>query len=75
MPKKQTGIPLLSAALVALPLVSVGLLARAEEQQPLLVPMRDVDITFKVTRPGETTFTERVRWSANERLERIDGPH
>jgi hypothetical protein len=46
---------------------------RAEEQPPLL-PTRDVDITYKVTRPRARPISERVRWSAAARLERIDGP-
>lgn len=49
-----------------------GSLARAEEQ-PLL-PTRDVDITYDVTRPHQPKIRERVRWSASEHLERIDGP-
>ena len=47
---------------------------RAEEQPPLL-PTRDVDITYKVTRPRARPISERVRWSAAAHLERIDGPN
>ena len=47
---------------------------RAEEQPPLL-PTRDVDITYNVTRPHARPISERVRWSAAAHLERIDGPN
>ncbi len=57
---------------------AVALLAGAPplwaEEQPQLSPTRDVDITYKLTRPHQPTFTERVRWSAAAGLERIDGP-
>lgn len=56
-------------------LLLAGSSPRAEEQQPQLMPTRDVDITYKITRPRQPTITERVRWSAGEHLERIDGPH
>jgi hypothetical protein len=49
--------------------------SRAEEQQPLRMPTRDVDITYKITRPTHPPVTHRVRWSAAELLERIDGPN
>jgi hypothetical protein len=48
--------------------------ARAEEPPPLL-PTRDVDITYKVTRARARPISERVRWSAAAHLERIDGPN
>lgn len=59
---------------IAILLLLVGSSSRAEEQ-PTLVPTRDVDITYKINRPAQPTFTERVRWSASENLERVDGPH
>jgi hypothetical protein len=46
---------------------------RAEEQ-PQLSPTRDVDITYRFMRPKQRPMTQRVRWSAAENLERIDGP-
>jgi hypothetical protein len=58
---------------LALPFV--GSSAQAEEQQPPRMPTRDVDITYKITRPNHAPATRRVRWSAAELLERIDGPH
>ncbi len=61
-----------SAAIVVLLAVPPPL--RAEEK-PQLLPTRDVDITYKVTRPRQRAITERVRWSAAVHLERIDGPH
>jgi hypothetical protein len=45
--------------------------ARAEEQ-PKLVPTRDVDIRYDVTRPQQPKARERVRWLAAEHLERVD---
>lgn len=44
------------------------------EQQPQLRPTRDVDITYSVVRPAGSTIRERVRWSASQQLERVDGP-
>jgi len=40
--------------------------------QPQLVPTRDVDITYDVTRPQQPKSRERVRWLASEHLERVD---
>lgn len=61
----------LSAA-VAIAVFLLGSPLHAEER-PQLVPSRDVDITYEVTRPREHAIRERVRWLAAERLERIDG--
>jgi hypothetical protein len=49
----------------------VGPACRAEEQ-PRLVPTRDVDIRYDVTRPQKPKVRERVRWLAAEGLERVD---
>jgi len=54
-------------------LLLAGSLGRAEEQPPLS-PTRDVDITYDVTRPHQPKIRERVRWSASQHLERVDGP-
>ena len=43
------------------------------EERPQLVPSRDVDITYEVTRPQQHAIRQRVRWLASEGLERIDG--
>jgi|SRR5271169_1333305 len=60
--------------LAVLAILLVGPAPRAEEQ-PQLLPTRDVDITYDVTRPPQTKkIRERVRWLASEHLERIDGP-
>jgi hypothetical protein len=56
-----------------LALLLVGPMARAEP--PQLLPTRDVDITYDVTLPSQPRIRERVRWSAAEQLERVDGPH
>jgi hypothetical protein len=40
--------------------------------QPTLLPTRDVDIRYDVTRPQEPKVRERVRWLAGEHLERVD---
>ncbi len=54
-------------------LLIVGSAPRAEEQ-PQLLPTRDVDITYVITQPHQPTIRERTRWSAGEHLERVDGP-
>jgi len=61
------------ASIVPLVLLLVGSPSRAEER-PQLVPTRDVDITYDVTRPQRPKIRERVRWLASEHLERVDGP-
>ena len=48
-----------------------GPACRAEEQ-PTLVPTRDVDVRYDVTRPQQPKVRERVRWLAGEHLERVD---
>ena len=50
----------------------VGAAAAMAEQQPKLMPTRDVDIRYDVTRPQEPKVRERVRWLASEHLERVD---
>ncbi len=60
---------LLSSVALALP--PAGQPAAA---QPQLVPTRDVDITYVLTRPRLPAIRERVRWLAAEHLERVDGP-
>lgn len=60
-------------AVAAVFLLAVSTPPRAEEK-PQLLPTRDVDITYKVMRPRQRAITERVRWSADAHLERIDGP-
>lgn len=59
------------AAVLALLLASS--LSQAEEQPPV-TPTRDVDLTYDVTRPHQPKIRERVRWSASQHLQRIDGP-
>ena len=43
------------------------------QQQPNVLPTRDVDITYKVTRPHQPPAIERARWLASEQIERVDG--
>ena len=50
----------------------IGDIAASAEEQPNLVPTRDVDIRYEVTRPQQPKVRERVRWLAAERLERVD---
>ena len=59
--------------IAAFALLLAGSPSRAEEQQPLL-PTRDVDIVYQVTRPDQPTIIERRRWLASKRLVRADGP-
>jgi hypothetical protein len=61
------------AAVSILALLVAGSLVGAEEP-PQLLPTRDVDITYDVTRPQEPKIRERARWLAADHLERIDGP-
>jgi hypothetical protein len=42
------------------------------EDSPVLLPSRDVDVTYDVTRPQKPKVRERVRWLAAEHLERVD---
>jgi hypothetical protein len=48
--------------------------AVAHNEQPQVLPARDVDITYQITRPGQPATPERQRWSAGGQLQRIDGP-
>ena len=48
-------------------------LLRAQESQPELLPTRDVDISYDVTRLGQPPIIERRRWSTSEHLQRVDG--
>jgi len=63
---------LLSAAVVVV-LLPAGWPSRADET-PQLLPTRDVDITYDVTRSQQRKIRQRVRWLAAEHLERVDGP-
>jgi hypothetical protein len=46
--------------------------AAVADERPQLLPTRDVDITYDVTRPQKPKIRERVRWLAGEQLERVD---
>lgn len=61
-------------ATVAVVLALAAAVALAEEEPRPLVPTRDVDIIYDVVRSQQQKSWERVRWSAGERLERVDGP-
>jgi hypothetical protein len=63
-------LPLVAALL----LVTAGTMLRAQETQPEVLPTRDVDISYQITRPNHPTIVERRRWLANEHLQRVDGP-
>ncbi len=58
--------------LITLPMVLLIWPARGAEERPKLVPTRDVDIRYDVTRPQRPKVRERVRWLAAEGLERVD---
>jgi hypothetical protein len=60
-------------AVVGLLLLPLAVATRADES-PQLLPTRDVDVTYDVTRPNQPKIRERVRWLAAEHLERVDGP-
>jgi hypothetical protein len=57
----------------ALAVLLAGPAVEAEER-PQLLPTRDVDVTYRVAQARERATWERVRWSANRHLERVDGP-
>jgi hypothetical protein len=59
--------------IAALALLLAGYPSRAEEH-PQLLPTRDVDVSYQITRPDQPTMIERRRWLARERLVRSDGP-
>ena len=46
--------------------------ASRPDDQPKLLPTRDVDIRYDVTRPQQPKVRERVRWLSAEHLERVD---
>jgi hypothetical protein len=58
----------------SLSLVAVGSPPRSEEQQPQTTPIRDVDISYQIRRPGQPVIIERRRWLASQQLRRVDGP-
>ena len=49
-------------------------LGAEELTTPPLLPTRDVDISYRSTRPDQPAIVERRRWSASDRLVRTDGP-
>ena len=58
-------------SMAVLTVLLAGSASRAEEQ-PKLLPTRDVDVRYDVTRPQQPKVRERVRWLAGEHLERVD---
>lgn len=59
---------------VAVALLLIGSPFRGEaQQQPQVMPTRDVDITYQVTRPNQPSMISRRRWLASEHLQRVDG--
>jgi hypothetical protein len=46
--------------------------AAVAQDQPKLLPTRDVDVTYNVTRPQQLPRRERARWLAGAHLERVD---
>ena len=62
-----------SAAAFAL-LLAGSPLGAEEQTPPPLLPTRDVDISYRSTRPNQPTIVERRRWSASDRLVRSEGP-
>jgi hypothetical protein len=60
---------LVPMAVLSVLLTGAGSLA---DSQPILLPTRDVDIRYEVTRPQQPKVRERVRWLAGEHLERVD---
>ena len=54
----------------ALSLMAVGSPLHSE-QQLRTAPTRDVDITYRITRPGLPVIIERRRWWASHHLRRV----
>lgn len=71
LPKTSLGSWLVAAALALLLAASP---LRAEESEQPLLPTRDVDISYQITRPDQPPIVERRRWLASDRLVRSDGP-
>jgi hypothetical protein len=68
-------LSLMTGLLSLAPTVLLGSLlgsSGSRAEQPHLLPTRDVDITYNVTRPQKPASRERVRWLAAEHLERVD---
>jgi hypothetical protein len=65
----RCGLP----SFAGLALFIAGSAAMAQER-PQLVPVKDVDISYKISRPNQPAIIERRRWLAAENLERVDGP-
>ena len=57
---------------VTLSMVTAAISLRAQEHSPQLAPSRDVDITYRITRPDQRTVTDRRRWLASQHLRRVD---
>jgi hypothetical protein len=59
-------------ALIVMLAVSVLAIAAHAEQQPLLKPTRDVDVTYRI---GEGAgMQQRMRWLASRQIMRVDPP-
>lgn len=56
----------------AFTLAPAGTGASGADDQPQVMPTRDVDITYQITRPDQPPVTSR-RWLASEHLQRVDG--
>jgi hypothetical protein len=56
--------------------IAVGTVASASRagERPQTAPTHDVDITYRIARPGLPMITDRRRWLANQHLRRVDGP-
>ena len=61
---------LLPAALLALLWAGASVLG---DEQPQLVPTKDVDISYDVSWPQQPKTRERRRWRADGHLQRVDG--
>lgn len=64
---------LVAAFSVSAAVLSAASFAQGQSQEPQVLPMRDVDITYTDTREGLPATVERRRWSASEHLQRVDG--
>lgn len=64
-------IPLV--AVLALAVAGTAASGADDQQQPQVMPTRDVDITYQISRPDHPPTVSRRRWLASEHLQKIDG--
>ncbi len=61
---------------IAFLLLACATIPASGQDAPVLQPMRDVDVTYRVPVPGgaDASLLQRLRWSAARRQQRVDLP-